>query len=46
MRNKARLRKKSSSIRKKKYFEIEPNFFVPLNELIKQKFKKKKSEFI
>ena len=42
MQNKARLRKKKFSIRKKKYFEIEPNFFIPLNELIKNKFKKKK----
>ena len=42
MQNKARLRKKKFSIRKKKYFEIKSNFFIPLNELIKNKFKKKK----
>ena len=42
MQNKDRLRKKYYSIRKKKYFEINPNFFYPLIKLILNKYYKKK----
>ena len=41
MPNKDLLRKKYSFIRKKKYFDIKPNFFNPLIKLIKKKYKKK-----
>ena len=41
MQNKAKLRKKYFSIRKKNYFEIKPSFFNPLIKIIKKKFKKK-----
>ena len=41
MQNKDILRKKYSFIRKKKYFDIKPNFFNPLIKLIKKKYKKK-----
>ena len=36
------LRKKYYNLRKKKYFEIEENFFSPLLKLVKKDFKKKK----
>ena len=39
MQNKKNLRKKYYSIRKKKYFDIEPDFFNPLIKLIKNKKK-------
>ena len=42
MQNKNILRKKYFFIRKKKYFEIKPNFFNPLIKLIKRKHRKKK----
>ena len=42
MQNKDILRKKYFFIRKKKYFEIKPNFFNPLIKLIKRKHRKKK----
>ncbi len=41
MQNKDQLRKKYFLIRKKKYFEINSNFFNPLIKLIKKKYKKK-----
>ena len=41
MYKKNRLRKKFFLIRKKKYFEIKPNFFIPLVKLIKKKYSKK-----
>ena len=41
MQNKDRLRKKYLVIRKKKYYEIESNFFIPLIKLINKKYKKK-----
>jgi len=41
MQIKDRIRKKYYSIRKKKYFDVEPNFFYPLNELILKKYDKK-----
>ena len=41
MKNKNRLRKKYFLIRKKKYYDIKPSFFLPLIKLIKKKFKKK-----
>ena len=41
MKSKERLRKKYYLIRKKKYFEIESNFFDPFIRLIKKKYKKK-----
>ena len=41
MQNKDILRKKYFSIRKKKYFDIKPNFFNPLIKLIKKKNYKK-----
>jgi 5-formyltetrahydrofolate cyclo-ligase len=42
MQEKDFLRKKYFSLRKKKYFEIEKNFFLPLINLIKEKFYNKK----
>ena len=36
-----KLRKKFYKLRKKKYYEIDENFFIPLIKLIKLKFKKK-----
>ena len=41
MKNKDRLRKKYFLIRKKKYFDIKPSFFLPLIKLIEKKFNKK-----
>ena len=41
MPNKDQLRKKFFSIRKKKYYEIKPNFFDPLIRILKSKVKKK-----
>tara|TARA_B100001996_G_scaffold358377_1_gene322907 strand:- start:236 stop:790 length:555 start_codon:yes stop_codon:yes gene_type:complete len=41
MQNKNLLRKKYSLIRRKKYFDIKPNFFNPLIKLIKKRYKKK-----
>ena len=41
MQKKERLRKKYYIIRKKNYFDIEPNFFDPFVKLIKKKYKKK-----
>jgi len=41
MRSKIQLRKKYLILRKKKYFEIDKNFFLPLFKLIRSKFKKK-----
>ena len=40
MLNKKQLRKKFFYIRKKKYFEIKPNFFKPLQKIIKKRVKK------
>ena len=42
MQQKIQLRKKYSVIRKKNYYEIDKNFFLPLLKLIHLKFKKKK----
>ena len=42
MKQKIQLRKKYISLRKKKYFDIDKNFFLPLLKLIKSRFKKKK----
>ena len=39
---KEKLRKKFLKIRKRKYFEIKPNFFNPLISLVKKKLKRKK----
>ena len=41
MQNKELLRKKYFSLRKKKYFDINPSFFKPLLKLIKKKYLKK-----
>ena len=41
MQLKDKLRKKYLSIRKKKYFEINKDFFIPLTKLIKKQNKKK-----
>ena len=41
MQQKIKLRKKYLNLRKKKYFDIDKNFFLPLLKLIKFKFKKK-----
>ena len=41
MQNKERLRKKFFLLRKKKYFNINESFFVPLKRLLKKKYKKK-----
>ena len=41
MKQKIQLRKKYISLRKKKYFDIDKNFFLPLLKLIKSRFKKK-----
>ncbi len=38
MQKKNRLRKQFFLIRKKKYFEVKPNFFIPLVKLIKKKY--------
>ena len=42
MHSKDKLRKKYFFIRKKKYFEISPNFFNPLIKLVKKGYKKRK----
>ena len=42
MQQKNSVRKKYSLLRKKKYYEISKDFFVPFLALIKKKFKKKK----
>ena len=42
MHRKNQLRKKFFLLRKKKYYEINKNFFIPFVNLIKSKFKKKK----
>ena len=42
MEQKNLVRKKYYLLRKKKYYEINKNFFIPLLDLIKLKFKKKK----
>ena len=42
MRQKKTVRKKYHLLRKKKYYEISKNFFIPFLDLIKPKFKKKK----
>ena len=42
MRQKKTVRKKYHLLRKKKYYEISKNFFIPFLDLIKSKFKKKK----
>ena len=41
MSKKDKLRKKYYSIRKKKYFNIESNFFIPLIKLLKKKYRNK-----
>ena len=41
MQQKIQLRKKYFNLRKKKYFEIDKNFFLPLIKLTRLKFKKK-----
>tara|TARA_Y100000768_G_scaffold332037_1_gene271493 strand:- start:259 stop:813 length:555 start_codon:yes stop_codon:yes gene_type:complete len=41
MQNKERLRKKYFSLRKKKYFDINPSFFNPLLKLIRSRYFKK-----
>ena len=41
MQQKIKLRKKYFNLRKKKYYEIEKNFFLPLLKLIRSRFKKK-----
>ena len=40
MKTKKLLRKKFFLIRKKNYFAIKPNFFDPLSDLVKEKYKK------
>ena len=42
MQQKIRLRKKYSKLRKKKYYEIDRRFFLPLLKIIKLRFKKRK----
>tara|TARA_B100000963_G_scaffold221252_1_gene192845 strand:+ start:9412 stop:9966 length:555 start_codon:yes stop_codon:yes gene_type:complete len=42
MQSKNSLRKKYFQLRKKKYFEINPSFFIPLEKLIRKKFTKNK----
>ena len=42
MKQKIRLRKKYSKLRKKKYYEIDRRFFLPLLKIIKLRFKKRK----
>jgi len=42
MQQKKTVRKKYHLLRKKKYYEISKNFFIPFLDLIKSKFKKKK----
>ena len=42
MQEKSLLRKKYLYLRKKKYFEVEKKFFLPLTKIIKKKFGKKK----
>ena len=42
MQQKIQLRKKYLNLRKKKYFEINDKFFLPLLKLIRLKFKNKK----
>ena len=42
MQQKIQLRKKYFNLRKKKYYDIDKKFFLPLLKLIKSKFKKKK----
>ena len=41
MQQKIQLRKKYFNLRKKKYFDIDKNFFLPLLRLIQSKIKKK-----
>ena len=41
MHSKNRLRKKFIFIRKKKFFEVNPNYFNPLIKLLKKKYNKK-----
>ena len=41
MQQKIQLRKKYFNLRKKKYFDIDENFFLPLLRLIQSKIKKK-----
>ena len=41
MLNKKRLRQKFFFIRKKKYFDIKPTFFSPLNKMINKNYKNK-----
>ena len=41
MQQKILLRKKYLSLRKKKYFNVDKSFFLPLIKLIRSKFKKK-----
>ena len=45
MQEKNRLRKKYFNLRKKKYYEISKDFFLPLINLIKLNYKKKKIEY-
>ena len=42
MQQKIRLRKKYSKLRKKKYYEIDRKFFLPLLKIINLRFKKRK----
>ena len=42
MQQKNLVRKKYYLLRKKKYYEISKDFFIPFIDLIKSKFKKKK----
>ena len=42
MKQKIRLRKKYSKLRKKKYYEIDRRFFLPLLKIINLRFKKRK----
>ena len=42
MQNKNSVRKRYHLLRKKKYYEVSEDFFIPLINLIKLKFKKKK----
>ena len=41
MQQKIKLRKKYSNLRKKKYYDVEKEFFLPLLKLIRLKVKKK-----
>ena len=42
MQQKIQLRKKYLNLRKNKYFNIDKSFFLPLINMIRNKFKKKK----